>query len=70
MEEYINNFYISPEEESFPLAYILVVYTNVRQVLRLLKVIYATAQPLLYSPRCEAKSRLHNSISMYFPLSE
>ena len=40
MEEYINNFYISPEEESFPLAYILVVYTNVRQVLRLLKVIY------------------------------
>ena len=40
VEEYFNNFYISPEEESFPLAYILVVYTNVRQVLRLLKVIY------------------------------
>ena len=40
LEEYFNNFYISPEEESFPLAYILVVYTNVRQVLRLLKVIY------------------------------
>ena len=40
LEEYFNNFYISSEEESFPLAYILVVYTNVRQVLRLLKVIY------------------------------
>jgi len=40
MEEYLSNFYISPEEERFPLAYILVVYTNARQVLRLLKVIY------------------------------
>ena len=40
VEEYSSNFYVSPEEENFPLAYILVVYTNVRQVLRLLKVIY------------------------------
>ena len=40
LEEYFNNFYVSPEEESFPLAYILLVHTNVRQVLRLLKVIY------------------------------
>ena len=40
VQEYSNNFYISPEEENFPLAYILVVYTSVRQVLRLLKVIY------------------------------
>ena len=40
VEEYFNNFYVSPEEESFPLAYILLVHTNVRQVLRLLKVIY------------------------------
>ena len=40
VDKYFNNFYISPEEESFPLAYVLVVYTNVRQVLRLLKVIY------------------------------
>ena len=40
VKEYSRNFYISPEEENFPLAYILVVYTNVRQVLRLLKVIY------------------------------
>ena len=39
-EEYFNNFYTSPEEKSFPLAYTLVVHTNVRQVLRLLKVIY------------------------------
>ena len=40
VDEYSNNFYVSPEEENFPVAYILVVYTNVRQVLRLLKVIY------------------------------
>jgi len=40
VEEYSNNFYVSPEEENFPLAYILVVHNNVRQVLRLLKVIY------------------------------
>ena len=40
VDEYVNNFYISREEESFPLAYVLVVYTNVWQVLRLLKVIY------------------------------
>ena len=38
--EYFNNFYVSPEEESFPLAYILLVHTNARQVLRLLKVIH------------------------------
>ena len=40
VKEYFNNFYVSPEEEQFPLAYILVVYTDVWQVLRLLKVIY------------------------------
>ena len=40
VEEYSSNFYVSPEEENFPLAYILTVHTNVRQVLRLLKVIY------------------------------
>lgn len=40
VEEYFNNFYVSPEEESFPLAYILLVHTNARQVLRLLKVIH------------------------------
>ena len=40
VDEYSNNFYVSSEEENFPVAYIFVVYTNVRQVLRLLKVIY------------------------------
>ena len=40
VDEYSNNFYVSLEEEKFPVAYILVVYTNVQQVLRLLKVIY------------------------------
>ena len=40
VDAYSSNFYVSPEERNFPVAYILVVYTNVRQVLRLLKVIY------------------------------
>ena len=40
MEEFSNNFYVSPEERKFPLAFILVVYKNARQVVRLLKAIY------------------------------
>jgi len=40
MEEFSNNFYVSPEERNFPLAFIFVVYKNARQVVRLLKAIY------------------------------
>ena len=40
IEEFSNNFYISQEEIDFPLAYIFIVYTNARQVVRLLKAIY------------------------------
>ena len=40
IEEFSNNFYISQEEIDFPLAFIFIVYTNVRQVVRLLKAIY------------------------------
>ena len=40
VEEFSNNFYVSSEEKDFPLAFIFVVYTNVRQVVRLLKAIY------------------------------
>ena len=40
IEEFSNNFYISHEEINFPLAYILIVYTNARQIVRLLKTIY------------------------------
>ena len=39
-QEFLNNFYISEVEKDFPIAYILVVYTNAGQVLRLLKSIY------------------------------
>ena len=39
-KEFENNFYVSPTEEKFPIAYILVVYTNAGQVLQLLKSIY------------------------------
>ena len=40
IEEFSNNFYVSSEEKDFPLGFIFVVYTNVRQVVRLLKAIY------------------------------
>ena len=39
-EEFSNNFYVSSEEQDFPLAFIFVVYKNPRQVVRLLKAIY------------------------------
>jgi hypothetical protein len=39
-EQFENNFYVSQIEKNFPIAYILVVYTNAGQVLRLLKSIY------------------------------
>jgi hypothetical protein len=39
-EEFENNFYVSQIEKNFPIAYILVVYTNAGQVLRLLNSIY------------------------------
>ena len=39
-QEFENNFYVSEVEKDFPIAYILVVYTNAGQVIRLLKSIY------------------------------
>ena len=39
-EDFENNFYISEFEHNFPIAYILVVYTNAGQIIRLLKSIY------------------------------
>ena len=40
IKEFSNLFYVSPEEQEFPLAYMLVVHTSARQVIRLLKAIY------------------------------
>ena len=37
------SFYISEEEINFPIAYIFVIYTNPRQIIRLLKAIYRPA---------------------------
>ena len=65
VEEYSSNFYVSPEEENFPLAYILVVYTNVRQVLRLLKVIYRPHN--LYCIHPDAKAP--NTVSSFQAIS-
>ena len=39
-EEFSNSFYVSPVEKNFPIAYILIVYSNAGQVIRLLKAIY------------------------------
>lgn len=38
--DFQHNFYVSEVEKNFPIAYILVVYTNAGQILRLLKAIY------------------------------
>ena len=40
VEEFSNNFYVSPEELKFPLAFSFIVYTNTEQIVRLLKAIY------------------------------
>ena len=37
---FLNNFYVSPDEKAFPIAYILIVYTNPRQIIRFLRTIY------------------------------
>ena len=39
-EEFHNSFYVSAEEKDFPIAYILVVYTNPKQIVRFLKAVY------------------------------
>ena len=67
VEEYSNNFYVSPEEENFPLAYILVVHNNVRQVLRLLSHL-SSSQLVLHPPRCK-RTKPCRTISGHFPLS-
>ena len=40
MHEFHDNFYVSQQERSFPIAFALIVYTNAQQILRFLKVIY------------------------------
>ena len=39
-EEFNNNFYVSSDEKTFPIAYILIVYTNPQQIVRFLKAVY------------------------------
>ena len=39
-EEYSSLHYVSPVEERFPIAYILLVYTNPQQIIRFLKAVY------------------------------
>ena len=38
--DFSGTFYVSSEEQSFPIAYILIVYTNPLQIVRFLKIIY------------------------------
>ena len=40
LNEFKDNFYVSKEEKSFPIAFVLVVHINAHQILRFLKVIY------------------------------
>ena len=39
-EDFNKNFYVSADEKSFPIAYILIVYTNPQQIVRFLKAVY------------------------------
>ena len=39
-QEFNDNFYISESEKTFPIAFVLIVHSNVEQILRFLKVIY------------------------------
>ena len=40
VSDFSNNFYNSPEEQEFPIAYILVIYTNPQQMVRLIKALW------------------------------
>ena len=40
VNDFSNNFYNSPEELEFPIAYILVIYTNPQQMVRLIKALW------------------------------
>ena len=57
VDEYSNNFYVSPEEENFPVAYILVVYTmQCAAGAAATKSHLPTPQLVLYPPRCKART--------------
>ena len=38
--EFLNSYYVSPKEEKFPIAYILLVYMGPQQIVRFLKAVY------------------------------
>jgi hypothetical protein len=40
LQEFHNNFYISENEKTFPVAFVLIVHKNAQQILRFLKIIY------------------------------
>lgn len=61
-DEFLHSYYVSPMEEKFPIAYILVVYNNPQQIVRFLKAIYRPHNVYCIHP--DPKSRLE--FSMFF----
>ncbi len=69
-EEFLENFYVSQLEKDFPIAYILVVYTNAEQVVRLLKAIYRPQNVYCIHPdarKGKSFSRVFHTISQCLP---
>ena len=63
-QEFLNNFYTSRVEETFPIAYILVVHTNPQQIIRFLKAVYRPQN--LYCIHPDPKSG--SEFALYFYL--
>ena len=59
-EEFSNNFYVSRIEKNFPIAYILVIYTNAGQMIRLLKSIYRPQNTYCINPDAKQKMEFTN----------
>ena len=60
LTEFSDNFYVSDVERRFPLAFVLVVHTNARQILRFLKAIYRPHN--LYCVHPDPKSKEFSSV--------
>lgn len=56
LHEFLDNFYTSESERSFPLAFTLVVHTNAHQILRFLKAIYRPQNVYCIHPDLNAGS--------------
>ena len=62
--EFSNNFYVSEKEKVFPIAYVLLVHTNIYQVLRFLKTIYRSHNLYCIHPDLSSGSNFTKQIHL------